>query len=312
MSTPPYNPLTDYNFAEKAAAAAGGGVAPNEVVMARDPLTTDIYPIGQLWYSTSSSHLFVLTAVSAGSATWSQLATGSLATPVTVPNGGTGDTSLTAHGVMIGAGTSAVAVTSAGTAGQALVSGGASADPAFATLGVAGGGTGATTLTAHGVLVGEGTSAVAALTAGTNGQVLVGSTGADPVFATLTSSDSSITFTTGAGTLSLQAASSGVFPVDTNSNTTYTLALTDASKFLVWTAGSTATITVPLNATIAFPVNTEIDFFQQGAGQVVFAAAGGVTIQSANSNLKIAVQFGGATLKKLATDTWALVGNLTA
>jgi len=75
---------------------------------------------------------------------------------------------------------------------------------------VARGGSGAASLTAHGVLVGEGTSAITPLTVGTNGQVLVGSTGADPVFATLTSSDSSITFTTGAGTLSLQTAASGI------------------------------------------------------------------------------------------------------
>lgn len=68
---------------------------------------------------------------------------------------------------------------------------------------VAKGGTGAASLTAHGVLVGEGTSAITPLSVGTNGQVLLGSTGADPVFATLTSTDSSISFTTGAGTLNL-------------------------------------------------------------------------------------------------------------
>lgn len=43
------------------------------------------------------------------------------------------------------------------------------------------GGTGATTLTAHGVLLGEGTSAVAATAAMTDGQVLVGQSGADPL-----------------------------------------------------------------------------------------------------------------------------------
>lgn len=51
--------------------------------------------------------------------------------PVTVPNGGTGDTALTAHGVLVGEGASAVAVTSAGTSGQCLTSNGASADPSF-------------------------------------------------------------------------------------------------------------------------------------------------------------------------------------
>lgn len=70
-------------------------------------------------------------------------------------------------------------------------------------LPVADGGTGATTLTDHGVLVGSGTSAITALSVGTNGQLLVGSTGADPVFATIASSDGSVTRTTGAGTLGL-------------------------------------------------------------------------------------------------------------
>lgn len=67
---------------------------------------------------------------------------------------------------------------------------------------VADGGTGASTLTDHGVLVGSGTSAITALAVGTDGQVLVGSTGADPVFATITDGEG-ITTTLGAGTLQI-------------------------------------------------------------------------------------------------------------
>lgn len=67
---------------------------------------------------------------------------------------------------------------------------------------VADGGTGASTLTDHGVLVGSGTSAVTALSVGTNGQVLVGSTGADPVFATITDGEG-IDTALGAGTLTI-------------------------------------------------------------------------------------------------------------
>ena len=60
------------------------------------------------------------------------------------------------------------------------------------------------TQTDHGVLVGSGTTAaLTALAVGTNGQVLLGSTGADPVFATIGSTDSSVTVTAGAGTLAL-------------------------------------------------------------------------------------------------------------
>lgn len=51
---------------------------------------------------------------------------------------------------------------------------------------VAEGGTGATTLTAHGVLLGEGTSAITPTAVGTNGQVLVGSSAADPGWVTPT------------------------------------------------------------------------------------------------------------------------------
>jgi len=71
---------------------------------------------------------------------------------------------------------------------------------------VANGGTGRTTLTNHGVLVGAGTSAITQLAVGTNGQVLLGSTGADPAFGTLTSTLSSLTYTTGAASLNIDIA----------------------------------------------------------------------------------------------------------
>jgi hypothetical protein len=84
----------------------------------------------------------------------------------------------TAHGVLIGEGTSSIVATAVGTTGQVLT-GATGADPAFAALGTNSG------LTAHGVLVGEGNSAIVATAVGTTGQVLTGSTGADPAFAAL-------------------------------------------------------------------------------------------------------------------------------
>jgi len=63
-----------------------------------------------------------------------------------------------------------------------------------------------TGLTNHSVQVGAGTATLTQLTVGTNGQVLIGATTADPAFATLTSSDGSVSFTAGANTLSLQVA----------------------------------------------------------------------------------------------------------
>lgn len=61
--------------------------------------------------------------------------------------------------------------------------------------------------TNHALFVGSGANTPAAnLTVGTDGQVLIGATGANPAFATLTSSDSSITFTPGANTLDLKVS----------------------------------------------------------------------------------------------------------
>ena len=58
----------------------------------------------------------------------------SLASAITVPNGGTGAGTFTANGVMFGNGTSALGVTAAGTAGQALLSGGSGAAPSFGNI----------------------------------------------------------------------------------------------------------------------------------------------------------------------------------
>jgi hypothetical protein len=52
-----------------------------------------------------------------------------------VPAGGTGLNTLTAHTVLVGAGTSPVSLVGPGTSGNCLTSGGASADPAFTTCG---------------------------------------------------------------------------------------------------------------------------------------------------------------------------------
>ena len=70
------------------------------------------------------------------------------------------------------------------------------------TVPVGSGGTGLTAPTDHAVLVGSGAGAITPLSVGTNGQVLVGSTGADPVFATITEG-TGISITLGAGTLAI-------------------------------------------------------------------------------------------------------------
>lgn len=94
--------------------------------------------------------------------------------------------------------------------------------------------------------------------------------------------------------------------------TTYTLGLGDANYFQICSNGSSQAITIPPNSSVAFPTDTEIAFFQQGAGQVGFVAGAGVTIQSISGYLNISARYGMVTLKKINTNTWALLGNLGA
>lgn len=95
---------------------------------------------------------------------------------------------VTQHDLIVGgSGNSLTSVAPSATAGVPVVSAGAGADPAFGTATVPGGGTGQTSLTAHGVLVGNGTSAVTQLAAGSAGQVLQsGGAAADPTYSTAT------------------------------------------------------------------------------------------------------------------------------
>ena len=66
------------------------------------------------------------------------------------------------------------------------------------------GGTGLVTLTDHGILLGSGTDNVTPLAEASNGQLPIGSTGADPTLATITAGDG-IDVTNGAGSITVDA-----------------------------------------------------------------------------------------------------------
>lgn len=82
---------------------------------------------------------------------------------------------------------SAGSLPAGGTTGQPLIKvSGTDYHTQWATLPVAGGGTGATSLTDHGVLLGSGTGAITPVAVMSDGQLLVGQTGADPSPLTVT------------------------------------------------------------------------------------------------------------------------------
>ena len=135
------------------------------------------------------------------------------ATVLPTANGGTNKSSAYVIGdVLYASATDTLAGLAGVATGNALISGGVGSAPSYGKIGltthvngtlpVANGGTGATALTDNCVMVGSGTAAVTSIAKGTNGQLLIGGSG-DPAFASVTSSDSTVLFTTGSNTLAL-------------------------------------------------------------------------------------------------------------
>ena len=113
----------------------------------------------------------------------------------------------------------------------------------------------------------------------------------------------------GDGTNAVEFAPSTIL---TNAQTSsYSLLLADKDKLVEMNVGSSNNLTVPLNSSQAFPVGTQITILQTGAGQTTVVATGGVTI-NATPGLKLRAQWSSATLIKRGTDTWVLVGDLSA
>lgn len=97
---------------------------------------------------------------------------------------------------------------------------------------------------------------------------------------------------------------------------TYTLVLTDGNPGsttggVSMSNASANTLTVPTNASVAFPVGWTIPILQLGTGATTIAAAGGVTINSPGGYLTIGAQNAIAVLVKTATNTWQLTGSLS-
>jgi hypothetical protein len=91
---------------------------------------------GPIYLTPGTAYKFVL-GDTADVTIWTQdnvvLPASGLTAPVTVAQGGTGVLTLTAHGVLIGAGAGAIVSAGLGTVGQVLTSAGAGADPLFQT-----------------------------------------------------------------------------------------------------------------------------------------------------------------------------------
>jgi hypothetical protein len=100
--------------------------------------------------------------------------------------------------------------------------------------------------------------------------------------------------------------------LNAQTGTTYTVVLADDGKLVTCDNASAIAATIPPNSTAAFGIGTQINIMQLGAGQVTITAGAGVTLRSAGSKLKTNAQYAVATCCKIATDTWVVIGNLSA
>lgn len=129
---------------------------------------------------------------------------------------------------------------------------------------VANGGTGATSLTDGGILLGSGTAAVTVTAQPTNGQLLMGSTGVDPVLGTLTAPAAGITITEGAGsiTFALSDDLAGVEALSSTGLVTRTAANTYTERTITGTANEVDVSNgdgVSGNPTISLPSEIHVD-----------------------------------------------------
>ena len=132
--------------------------------------------------------------------------------------------------------------------------------------------------------------------------------------------DSTVATLTGTQTLTNKTATGLVYTQTllTPSFTTnaYTLVLGDQGDILLASNGSTAgTISIPTNASVAFPIGTQITIIQTGSGQLTIQAAssGTTTVASTGATStapKLRAINSSATCIKANTDLWYVVGDI--
>jgi len=91
----------------------------------------------------------------------------------------------------------------------------------------------------------------------------------------------------------------------------YTLVLADKNKIVEMGVGSANDLTVPPNSSVAFPIGSQIQVLQTGAGKTRILAGAGVTV-NATPGIYLRAQWSGVTLLKRASDTWVATGDLSA
>jgi hypothetical protein len=104
------------------------------------------------------------------------------------------------------------------------------------------------------------------------------------------------------------AAGAPLYFVENVQTENYTLVLSDVAKVIAMNNSAAATVTVPLNSSVAFSTGTVINVYAMTAETVTIAGAEGVTVRNDGD---IADQYVEVSLRKRDTDEWVLSGDVS-
>jgi len=94
--------------------------------------------------------------------------------------------------------------------------------------------------------------------------------------------------------------------------TAYTLVLADQENKSVWMSNASANVlTIPLNASVAFPIGTKINIVMEGAGVTSITGDTGVTLNGVSAGSgAINNQYQGASITKRSANVWIVLGDI--
>jgi hypothetical protein len=92
----------------------------------------------------------------------------------------------------------------------------------------------------------------------------------------------------------------------------YTLQLSDKGGMVEIATGASASITVPTDLSVSFPVGSQVLVVRGESGPVSITGDMGVTLRSPQGYLNLSYQYSIAELYKTDTDVWTISGDLSS